>query len=102
MQSANLVRMANQITDFFELYPKAEALDGIAKQVHNTWDPRMRDELKNIVEAGGDGLNPLCMEALQDYFQGPNSPGRRSTVNPRDPSPHGAQPSFADGGGDAG
>ena len=39
MNSADLIRMANQITDFFEVYPKPEALDGIAKHIHNMWAP---------------------------------------------------------------
>ncbi len=57
MKSADLVRMANQITDYFELYPKPEAVDGIAKHIHNMWEPRMRNELKAILDEGGDGLN---------------------------------------------
>ncbi len=100
MNSADLVRMANQITDFFEVYPKPEALDGIAKHIHNMWEPRMRNELKAIIEAGGEGLKPLCLEAMRDYFKGPKSDGRRATVNPREQAPKGAAPSFASGGGD--
>jgi formate dehydrogenase subunit delta len=102
MRRADLVRMANQITDYFEPYPKLEALDGIAKHIHNMWEPRMRNELRAILEGGGEGLKPLCAEALRDYFKGPHSDGRRVTVNPREQAPGGAKPSFADGGGDAG
>ncbi len=102
MKSADLVRMANQITDFFELYPKPEALDGIAKHIHNMWEPRMRNELKSILDSGGEGLKPLCVEAMANYFKGPQSPGRVANVNPRAQSPKGGKPSFADGGGDAG
>lgn len=102
MQSADLIRMGNQITDFYAAYPKPEALDGIAKHVHNTWEPRMRNAMKEIVESGGEGLRPLFIEAMRDYFKGPKSDGRRVTVDPRVQAPKGAQPSFADGGGDAG
>ena len=102
MERAQLIRMANQITRFFEVYPRSEALDGIAKHIHNTWERRMRNEMRAIIEAGGEGLNPLCMEALNDYFKGPKSDGRKATVDPREQAPQGAQPSFADGGGDAG
>lgn len=102
MKNGDLIRMANQITDYFEVYPKPEALDGIAKHIHNTWEPRMRNQLKAIIEGGGDGLRPLCAESMRDYFKGANSNGRRVTVNPRDQSPDGAAPSFAEGGGDAG
>ena len=100
MKSADLIRMANQITDFFEVYPKSEALDGIAKHIHNSWEPRMRNAMKAIIEAGGEGLKPLFIEAMRDYFKGPKSDGRRVTVNPRERAPKGAAPSFADGGGD--
>ena len=100
MKSADLIRMANQITDFFEVYPKSEALDGIAKHIHNSWEPRMRNGMKAIIEAGGEGLKPLFIEAMRDYFKGPKSDGRRVTVNPRERAPKGAAPSFADGGGD--
>ena len=77
MESADhLIRMANQITGFFEVYPKSEALDGIAKHIHNLWAPRMRNAMKDIIEAGGEGLNPLFIEAMRDYFKGPKSDGR--------------------------
>ena len=102
MKSDDLIRMANQISDFFEVYPKTEALDGIAKHIHNTWEPRMRNAMKVIIESGSEGLNPLCSEALRDYFKGPKSVGRKVTVNPREHAPEGAAPSFADGGGDGG
>ncbi len=99
---AALVRMANQITTYFEAYPKVEALDGIAKHIHNTWERRMRDGIKAIIDAGGGDLNPLFVESMCDYFRGPRGEGRKATVDPREEAPRGAQPSFADGGGDAG
>lgn len=102
MKNSDLNRMANQIAAYFEAYPKSEALHGIAKHIHNTWDPRMRNAMRDIVEAGGQGLQPLVVEAMVMYFKGPNSDGRRATVNPRKQKPGGAEPSFADGGGDAG
>ncbi len=102
MESAHLIKMANQITTYFKIYPKPEALDGIAKHIHNTWERRMRDAMRDIIGAGGEGLEPLFIEAMHDYFKGPKSDGRRVTVDSREQSPQGAQPSFADGGGDAG
>jgi formate dehydrogenase subunit delta len=102
MENAILIRMANQITTYFAVYPNAEAHDGIAKHIHNTWDPRMRNAMKGIIDSGGEGLKPLFIAAMDYYFQGPKSAGKRSTVDPRKQAPHGAEPSFADGGGDAG
>jgi formate dehydrogenase subunit delta len=53
MDVRDAVRMANQITDFFAAYPKQEALDGIAKHIHATWEPRLRKTLKAHLDTGG-------------------------------------------------
>lgn len=100
MHIKDLVRMANQITDFFAIYPKNEALDGIAKHIHASWEPRMRNALKAHIESGGAGLNPLFLEAMVDYYKGPGIPNARRVHPTRSASPTGAEPSFADGGGD--
>lgn len=71
MDVATLVRMANQIAAFFASYPKAEALDGISSHIHNLWDPRMRNALKAHLDAGGEGLSPLFIEAAKQYYAGP-------------------------------
>lgn len=60
-----LVMMANQIADFFQSYPDAEAIDGIATHVRKFWDPRMRRGIFAHLDAGGDGLKPLALAALQ-------------------------------------
>ena len=74
MQASDLVRMANQIADYFRPYSKAEAIDGIGKHIHLFWDPRMRNELKDHLDKGGEGLSPLFIEAAHDYYKGPKSP----------------------------
>jgi formate dehydrogenase subunit delta len=81
MQSSDLVRMANQIAAYFEPYPKAEALDGIAKHIHAFWDPRMRNALKAHIDKGGDGLSPLFLEAAAEYFKGPKSPPKAAPAD---------------------
>ena len=101
MEVRDIVRMANSITDFFAVYPKQEALDGIAKHIHATWEPRLRNALKAHLDTGGAGLKPLCIEAMTGYFRGPNSPNARR-VDPTRSDLTGAEPSFADGGGDGG
>jgi formate dehydrogenase subunit delta len=80
MDKRDLVRMANQITAFWAPYPKPEAVDGIAKHVHLFWDPRMRNQLKTIVDEGGEGLDSLFLEAAHDYFKGPKSPAAKSAA----------------------
>ena len=64
MENCELIRMANQIAAFFEAYPRAEAIDGIAKHIKSFWDPRMRKRLDAHIGAGGEGLSPLVIAAL--------------------------------------
>ena len=99
MQTADLVRMANQIADYFAPYPKSEAIDGIAKHVHSFWEPRMRNALKAHIDAGGDGLTPLFRDAMALYFKGPLAP-KPAKVSSSTKNPTGAEPSTAPGGGD--
>jgi formate dehydrogenase subunit delta len=77
MQSSELARMANQIADYWSVYPKAEAIDGIAKHIHASWEPRMRNAMKEHIDKGGQGLSPLFLEAMADYFKGPKSPASK-------------------------
>ena len=65
MQIETLVHMANQIGQFFEAMPdRDEALEGVAQHVHRFWEPRMRRELLAHVDAGGEGLAPLVLDAI--------------------------------------
>jgi formate dehydrogenase subunit delta len=80
MDNAILIQMANQITGFWSPYPKGEALESIAKHIHNSWEPRMRDQMKTIIDNGGEGLSPLFLEAMADYFKGPKSPQKSAPV----------------------
>jgi formate dehydrogenase subunit delta len=100
MDNRDIVRMANQITAFFAAYPKSEAIDGIAKHIHASWEPRMRNALKAHIDTGGDGLNPLFLESMSEYYKGPKSPNALRVHPTKSAAPTGAAPSFADGGGD--
>ncbi|MFO1105524.1 MAG: formate dehydrogenase subunit delta [Amaricoccus sp.] len=55
-----LVRMANQIADFFRAYPPEEAEAGIEDHIRDFWDPRMRRALAAHLAGGGAGLDPLA------------------------------------------
>ena len=59
-----LVHMANQIADFFHSKPRDEGVAGVAEHINDFWDPRMRRQFFEIVEAGGPGLSPLVMDAV--------------------------------------
>lgn len=59
-----LIRMANQIATFFMSKPHDEGVAGVAEHINKFWEPRMRHQFFEIVDAGGDGLHPLVMEAV--------------------------------------
>jgi len=65
MTVRDIVRMANQIADFFKPYPRAQAVRDTAAHLRNFWDPRMRRQLAEHVAAGGDGLSEIALEAAR-------------------------------------
>ncbi len=70
MKNEELVRMANQISQFFEPYPEAEAIAGTAGHIKNFWDPRMKKQLFAMLDAGEtDGLLPLAQKAAEQLKQ---------------------------------
>ncbi len=67
MEIHNLVKMANQIGDFFSAYPdRDEVVKSIATHLKNSWDPRMRRQLIAYVDdSGGPDLNePVRLAVL--------------------------------------
>ena len=62
-QSSHLVRMANQIADFFRVKPGEEALAGAADHIKKFWDPRMKTKMAEHLAHGGEGLSPLARDA---------------------------------------
>jgi formate dehydrogenase subunit delta len=65
METRDMVRMANQIADFFKPYGENEALEGIAEHINKFWEPRMREMYFSHLEAGGEGFNPLVVKAAE-------------------------------------
>jgi formate dehydrogenase subunit delta len=63
MHDDALVRMANQIADFFRNKPEADAVAGTASHINKFWDPRMRTKFIAHLAAGGEGLNPIALKA---------------------------------------
>jgi len=63
METRDMVRMANQIAAFFKSYPREEGLHDAAAHISNFWDPRMRRQLFQHLEKGGEGLDPFFIEA---------------------------------------
>jgi formate dehydrogenase subunit delta len=73
-----LIRMANQIGDFFAAFPDHdEALQGIAAHLQRFWEPRMRQALLAHVDAaGGEGLRPVVLAAIAKHRIDLESPSR--------------------------
>ena len=69
MTQDRMVTMANQIATFFRSYPHEEAVEGVATHIRQFWDPRMRRTLLAHVEAGGEGLETLVLEAVSRLKQ---------------------------------
>lgn len=71
MQPDKLTRMANQIATFFASQPEAERVNGVATHINKFWEPRMRRDFFTLVDAGGEGMLPLVIEAAKKV----NRPG---------------------------
>ena len=69
MHADSLVRMANQIGDFFEAMPdRVEAMEGIAQHIRKFWEPRMRHEFLAYLDSTGTGaLHPVVAEAVSTH-----------------------------------
>ena len=63
METRDMLRMANQIADFFRSYPREDAVKEAATHLNNYWDPRMRKHFFDYLAKGGEGLDPLIIEA---------------------------------------
>jgi formate dehydrogenase subunit delta len=63
MSGDKIVRMANDIAKFMESKPHAEGATLLAAHINDFWEPRMRRQLFTVIDAGGQGLRPLVMDA---------------------------------------
>jgi formate dehydrogenase subunit delta len=63
METRDMVRMANQIAEFFKSYGEKEAIEGIADHISKFWEPRMRRMYFAHIEAGGEGFSELVKKS---------------------------------------
>lgn len=70
---AKIARMANQIATFFASKPRAEGVAGTAEHINKFWDPRMRRQLFQMLDAGGAGLHELVL-AVAGEIRRPAAP----------------------------
>jgi formate dehydrogenase subunit delta len=70
MEVDKLIRMANQIGDFFEANPDVEdAKQEIAGHLKKFWNSVMIKSLVAHVQQQGAGLNPRVLAAIQQHIQ---------------------------------
>ncbi len=81
MSPEKLVHMANQIATFFASQPREDQVARVAGHLRDFWDPRMRAQLIEIVEAGRADLSPIAVTAVRT-LQGAERPA--SEVRPGD------------------
>jgi formate dehydrogenase subunit delta len=63
MSPEKTVRMANQIATFFQSQGEEEAVSGVAEHINSFWEPRMRAQLFEMLDAGGQGFHPSILRA---------------------------------------
>jgi formate dehydrogenase subunit delta len=68
-----LIRMANQIGEYFKIMPESEAVNGAADHLRLYWTPKMVGEIIAYVDAGNSGLNAVAGRAVAELK-------RRSTM----------------------
>jgi formate dehydrogenase subunit delta len=73
--SEHLVKMANQIGDFFGSQRHSDGAAGVADHIKKFWDPRMRAGIMEHVAHGGAGLKPVVLEALKLLANSQSNPG---------------------------
>ena len=71
MSPDKLVYQANQIAKFFHSKPHGEGVAGVAEHINKFWEPRMRLQFFEMIEAGGAGFDTLVLEAAAAVRQPP-------------------------------
>ena len=74
-----LVRMANQIADYFKVMPDAEALKGASDHLRAFWTPKMLAEIVAHFDKGGEGLNPLAARVIDELHRASAKPKEIAT-----------------------
>jgi formate dehydrogenase subunit delta len=59
-----LVRMANQIGEFFATQPEAIAAEGVAVHLKKFWTPKMIGEIVERAAQTDSGLNPTAARGI--------------------------------------
>ena len=71
MQTEQLIKMANQIGDFYDSYPDDnQAQQDIAGHLNKFWALQMRQQLAlHVIETNGKGLQPKVASAIVSHLE---------------------------------
>ena len=61
----SLIRMANQIAANFTNLPPEAAATSVATHIRSFWAPPMRADLTTWFDEGGEGLDPVAVQAME-------------------------------------
>ncbi len=65
MKIENLIKMANDISDFFNAESDKElAAEGVKKHLQRSWDPRMRQAIIDYCQHDGSALSSVAKAAV--------------------------------------
>jgi formate dehydrogenase subunit delta len=64
MKNDDMIRMVNQIGQFFKNYGPEEGTKEIATHINNFWEPRMRNQLLAYVAEGGKDISEVVLAAM--------------------------------------
>jgi formate dehydrogenase subunit delta len=69
-----LVRMANQIGDFYLTMPEHEAIEGVATHLRRYWTQKMIREIVEFADKGHPGPNATAARAVGSLKQAATAP----------------------------
>lgn len=64
LQREKLARMAGQIAEFFEAYPREQAVPAIAEHINQFWSRKMRSDFLAAFRADSPELHTLVRDAM--------------------------------------
>lgn len=73
MEANDVVRMANQIAQFFSVYPDEDAVEGVRDHLEKFWPPSMRKDLMATATGlapSAVSLHPLVLKAAEHLRSG--------------------------------
>ncbi|MBU2937755.1 MULTISPECIES: formate dehydrogenase subunit delta [Pacificibacter] len=65
MAPDKMIRMGNQIAEFFRTQPGIDPAAKTLEHIIDFWEPRMRQQLCDYVAEGGSGLDAEVIKAAQ-------------------------------------